>query len=273
LYGQPPDRLLVPVDQPLASIIERLNELQPDVLHTYCSILGVLAQAAAAGSLRLSLTQLRAGADTLPAGAADAAQTAFGVRPIQVYPTTDVGHIAAAEVGGNDDLYVNDDLLVLEAVDEADRPVAYGQSCHHLLVTSLYQRTLPMIRYRIDDRVVVEPPSERHPAFSRIGLIDGRSGDLFDYGGLIAHPHTFRAVIARHPQIRDYQVRQTADGAAISIVADAPVDVDVVTDQFVTALAKAGLADPRIQVTCVDTIRRTASGKQELFVRRDAGAI
>jgi phenylacetate-CoA ligase len=266
LYGQRPDRLLVPVDQPLSSIIERLNELQPDVLHTYGSILGVLAQAAAAGSLRLSLTQLRFGADALPAGAADAAQAAFGVRPIQVYPTTDVGHIAMAEAGGNDDLYVNHDLLVLEAVDEADRPVAYGQCCHHLLVTSLYQRTLPMIRYRIDDRVILQPPSERHPAFSRIGSIDGRSGDLFDYGGLIVHPHTFRAVIARHLQIRDYRVRQTADGAAISIVADPPVDVDVVTDQFMTALAKAGLTDPRIEVTRVDTIPRTASGKQELFV-------
>ena len=183
LYGQPPDRLLVPVDQPLASIIARLNELQPDVLHTYCSILGVLAQAAAAGSLRLSLTQLRTGADALPTGAADAAQAAFGVRPIQLYPTTDVGHIAVAEAGGNDDLYVNDDLLVLEAVDEADRPVAYGQCCHHLLVTSLYQRTLPMIRYRIDDRVILEPPSERHPAFARIASIDGRSGNLFNYGG------------------------------------------------------------------------------------------
>lgn len=64
----------------------------------------------------------------------------------------------------------------------------------------------------------------------------------------------------------DYRVRQTADGAAISIVADAPVDVDVITDQFVTALIKAGLADPRIEVTRVDTIPRTASGKQELFV-------
>lgn len=266
LYGQPPDRLLVPVDQPLASIIERLNELQPDVLHTYCSILGVLAQAAAAGSLRLRLTQLRAGGDALPAGVADAAQAAFGVRPIQVYPTTDVGHIAVAEAGGNDDLYVNDDLLVLEAVDEADQPVAYGQCCHHLLVTSLYQRTLPMIRYRIDDRVILEPPSERHPAFSRIGLIDGRSGDLFNYGGLIVHPHTFRAVIARHPRIRDYRVTQTADGAAISIAADAPVDVDAITHQFVTALTKAGLTDPRIEVVRVGTIPRTASGKQELFV-------
>jgi phenylacetate-coenzyme A ligase PaaK-like adenylate-forming protein len=102
-------------------------------------------------------------------------------------------------------------------------------------------------------------------------LIDGRSGDLFNYGGLIVHPHTFRAVIARHPQIRDYRVQQTANGAAISIVADAPVDVDVITDRFVTALTKAGLTDPRIEVTRVDTIPRTASGKQELFVAARAG--
>jgi phenylacetate-coenzyme A ligase PaaK-like adenylate-forming protein len=149
--------------------------------------------------------------------------------------------------------------------------VAYGQCCHHLLVTSLYQRTLPMIRYRIDDRVILEPPSERHPAFSRIGLIDGRSGDLFSYGGLIVHPHTFRAVIARHPQIRDYQVQQTADGAAISIVADAPADVNVITDQFATALTKAGLTDPRIEVTRVGTIPRSSSGKQELFVPTRSG--
>ena len=40
-----------------------------------------------------------------------------------------------------------------------------------------------MIRYRIDDRVILEPPSERHPAFARIASIDGRSGNLFNYGG------------------------------------------------------------------------------------------
>jgi phenylacetate-coenzyme A ligase PaaK-like adenylate-forming protein len=128
-----------------------------------------------------------------------------------------------------------------------------------------------MIRYRIDDRVILEPPAERHPAFSRIGLIDGRSGDLFDYGGLVVHPHAFRTVIARHPQIRDYRVHQTADGAAISIVADSPVDVDVITDQLTTAITKAGVTDPRIEVTRVGTIPRTASGKQELFVPARSG--
>lgn len=82
---------------------------------------------------------------------------AVGVRPADAYPTTDVGYLACRPPAENG-MVVNEDLLVVEIVDDDDRPVPEGDVGHHVLVSSLHQRTLPLIRYRIDDRIRLGPP-------------------------------------------------------------------------------------------------------------------
>ena len=165
-------------------------------------------------------------------------------------------------------MVVNDDLMIIEPVDEHDQPVRSGEPSHHLLVTSLHQRTVPMIRYRINDRVCVAQPSGRYPAYSRITTIDGRADDLFRYGDLTVHPHTFRTVVSRHATVRDYQVRQTAAGADVLVDTHGTGDLDVLAEELTSALAAAGLLDAAVTVTAVDTIPRSGVGKRLLFVRR-----
>ena len=264
VYDRPLDELLVPLDQPLSSIVERLNALQPDGLLVHGSTVGLLAEAAAAGSLRIPLTRIVTGGDAVPPGAADAAEAAFGFRPIESYPTTDVGHIATSAPEGA--LCVNDDLLIVEPVDEADNPVEYGQCSHHLLVTSLYQKTLPLIRYRVEDRVAFQGPSDAHPAFSRITSIDGRSDDLFQFGRLTVHPHTFRTLLSAHPQISDYQVHQTRRGADVAVATTTAIDLDGLASALTDQLRRAGLPDPIVGVTAVKALPRTKVGKRVLFV-------
>jgi phenylacetate-coenzyme A ligase PaaK-like adenylate-forming protein len=155
---------LLPIDLPISAIVERLNDIQPDAISTVCSMLSVLVDEARCDRLRVSLERLNVFGDVLDRNAAAAATEVLGVQPVEGYPTTDVGYLAH-QAPGEPGLYLNEDLLLIEIVDELERPVPAGVTADHLLVTSLHQRTTPLIRYRIDDRVVVDPEPGRYAAY------------------------------------------------------------------------------------------------------------
>ena len=202
----------------------------------------------------------------LDPAAATIATDIFGAAVLEGYPTTDVGHIAH-QAPGDRGLYINDDLLIVEPVDEHDRLIEPGEWSDHLLVTSLYHRTLPLIRYRIEDRVQLDPePGQRHPAFRRIAAIDGRTDDLFRYGDDTVHPHVFRAVLSQHIGVRDFQVHQTPTGADVQVVATGQLDLHPIAAALEHALERSGLTHPQVTVTRVDQPTRTAVGKRLRFV-------
>jgi phenylacetate-coenzyme A ligase PaaK-like adenylate-forming protein len=270
LAGNPATtELCVPIDQPVAAIVARLNELQPDSLWVVSSVLPALVEAAQRGALRIDVDRISVGSDVLDPAAATAAAETFEATVLEGYPTTDVGHIAQ-QAPGERGLYINDDLLIVEPVDEHDHPVEPGEWSDHLLVTSLHHRTLPLIRYRIDDRVRLDPEAgERHPGFRRIAAIDGRTDDLFHYGDVTVHPHVFRTVLSRHSAIKDFQVHQTATGADVQVIVAGHLDPRSLTTDLQHALVHAGLTHPHVTVTRIDQPTRTPVGKRLRFVPDD----
>jgi phenylacetate-CoA ligase len=261
---------LVPIDQPVTDVVDQLNAIQPDSLWVVCSMLPALVEARRSGSLRIDIDRITVGGDVLDPASVDAAEEVFGVRPIEGYPTTDVGHIGH-QLPGEEGLYLHDDSLLIELVDEHDQPVADGALADHLLVTSLYHRTLPLIRYRIDDRVQLDPRPGRFPAYRRLARIDGRTDDLFRYGTVTVHPHVFRSALSRHGEIRDYLVCQTPNGAEVAVAARAGFDPVGLEHELTRALSRAGLTDPSVAVTVSDDLPRTAVGKRRRFVPSPGG--
>jgi phenylacetate-coenzyme A ligase PaaK-like adenylate-forming protein len=257
--------LLVPVDQPIAAIVEQLNAVQPDAIITHCSMLEPLTDEAAAGRLRVDLERISLGGDVLDRATAERARHVFGCEPLEGYPTTDVGYIAQ-QAAGEAGLYVNDDLLIVEAVDHDERPVPPGELSDHLLVTSLHRHSLPLIRYRIDDRVRFDPEPGQYRAYRRIAQVDGRSDDVFRYGSATVHPHVFRSALGRYLEVRDYEVQQTATGAHIGVEVDGTVDREALETDLRVALARAGLTDPEVQVEVAPELGRTQAGKRRRFV-------
>ena len=75
-------------------------------------------------------------------------------------------------------LHVCEDVIV-EVVDEANRPVPAGTLGSKVLLTNLVQHIQPLIRYELSDAVQLEvgaDPSGRPD--DRIARIDGRSDDV-----------------------------------------------------------------------------------------------
>src|SRR5262245_54067948 len=76
----------------------------------------------------------------------------WGQRVFDQYAATEAG-IIAAECAEHRELHILEDQIILEAVDERNRPVPLGAEGDKVLITTLFSRTLPLIHYELHDRV------------------------------------------------------------------------------------------------------------------------
>jgi phenylacetate-coenzyme A ligase PaaK-like adenylate-forming protein len=150
-------------------------------------------------------------------------------------------------------------------LDEHDRPVPPGVIGAKLVVTVLFSRTQPLIRYEMSDRVARS--ANRCGCglpFDLLETIEGRAEDVLQIGGVSVHPNVFHHVLEAAP-VREWQVVQEAE--RLHVVLAAP-NAAIATDQIASALARelrqVGATPPRIDVELVDAVARTALGKAPL---------
>jgi phenylacetate-CoA ligase len=110
------------------------------------------------------------------AGDAAALQEAFGIRPMDLYGATEVATISW-ECPSGSGYHVNADAVMLEVLDPDGRPAAAGEP-GDVVVTSLWNRTAPLIRYRLDDIASLLPgPCPCGITLPLMGLVEGRTID------------------------------------------------------------------------------------------------
>lgn len=165
---------------PLPAIVARLNDLQPDVLVAYASMIRALADEQLAGRLRIAPRAVNSSSEVLTAEARAMATRAWQVPVFNVYAATETGGIAA-ECHQHRGMHLFEDLVIPEVVDDGYRPVPPGQTGARLLVTVLSSRTIPLIRYEMTDRVRLAPqPCPCGLPFRLIDSIEGRADDVLD---------------------------------------------------------------------------------------------
>lgn len=255
-----------PVTLPDEEIVAGLNEAQPDALNAYPSALHALAFEAQAGRLRISPRLVQSAAEPLLPEIRAAAEAAWGVRVGNLYGVSEGG--GAAVPCTHKRSHLSEDLMIVEPVDEAGRPVVPGTHAAKIYLTTLYNRALPLIRYEITDEVtILNEPCPCGSAHHCIADIQGRLDDVFIYGTHRVHPHVFRSLLAQHAGVVEYQVRQTGDGARIALRCACPVDLQAIRAQTVDALASLGQSCPVVEVEAVDHLpRKPETAKLKRFV-------
>ncbi|HEX7238009.1 MAG TPA: hypothetical protein VF405_13665, partial [Gammaproteobacteria bacterium] len=150
------------VNDPLPDVVARLNAFQPEVLIGYTTALKILAAEQRRGALKLDrvINVTTAGEATTPADMATLSE-AFGCQVVNSYGCSEHLGVGASPPGG-DKIVIYDDDLMLEI--ERD----------HTLVTNLFNRTLPLIRYRMAD-VLRQIPSGEHAPYLVIESLVGRN--------------------------------------------------------------------------------------------------
>ena len=143
------------VMDPLATLVDALNDYQPAFLASYPTTLAMLAVEQRAGRLRIAPACIWSGGECLAPSTALAIEQAFGSALINEYGASECMSIAYSCAAGW--LHVNADWVVLEPVDRDYRPTPPGETSHSVLVTNLANRVQPIVRYDLGDSVVVKP--------------------------------------------------------------------------------------------------------------------
>ena len=170
-------------------------------------------------------------------------------------------------------MHLTGDLLIAEPVDAQGGAVPRGVRSAKVYLTNLYNPALPLICYEITDEVtLLEDPCPCGSAHRLVKDIQGRLDDTFSYPGVgTVHPHLFRARIGRERGIIEYQVRQSAGGAAIAIRCRGEVDVASLRADIASELARLGLEKPEVSIDLVERLERHPSGKFKRFVPLTGG--
>lgn len=137
------------VQQPLPQLLAQLQAFAPTVLISYPSSADLIAHSVAEGRAALRLREVWVGGEQLCAEQRARITRVFGCRIRNNYGASECYSIAWECARGH--LHLNDDWVILEPVDDADRPVPPGEASHAVLLTNLANRTQPLLRYRLGD--------------------------------------------------------------------------------------------------------------------------
>jgi phenylacetate-CoA ligase len=220
---------------PLTEAAARLNLFQPHIVIGPPSLLGALANELTQSRLRIHPRRLISVAETLEPQDRERLQSAFQAPVHEIYQCTE-GLLAISCAHGS--LHVQEDLVALqfEPLDDQNaRPEAERVTP---IVTDLWRRTQPIIRYRLNDVLrFADKPCRCGSDFRVIEAIEGRCDDICyfvtDAGDLRPFfPDVIRRMILlASDAITEYQAVQERPGQLCVRVVRLPgADADAVDE-------------------------------------------
>jgi phenylacetate-CoA ligase len=258
---------------PLERTLQRLDRFQPQVLVAYASMLRLLAFEQAAGHLRIAPNLLFSASEVLTGEARRRVNQAWGNQPFDVYAATEAAGIAS-ECRIHAGLHLFEDLVVTEVVDGDNQPVPPGVPGEKVLVTVLFGRTQPLIRYEMSDSIILSHrvlcPCGR--PYRLIEGVQGRIEEALSFpaqsgGQVTVRPAVFHSVMDAVPA-EGWQLVQEPDRLVV-LLAGVPdsFDEDGLADRLRRELRSRGVLPPRVEGQRVRVIPRTALGKAPLIKR------
>jgi phenylacetate-CoA ligase len=237
-----------------------IQAYKPVLLYGYASAMSELARFVIAEKLKMprSLIGVYATAEVLTDTQRDLMQQAFGCKVFNQYGCREVPNIAWECRHGN--MHVFADLVVLESerIDGDDQ----------LIVTSLTNRLMPFIRYKLGDSGrLLDGECACGSPFPLMEMGMCRQNDwIRGQAGQRIHPGVFNRMLDGQTQIRQYQwVQHALDRIELNLVASerlSPETQAALADKIRQAMG----ADVMLEVNYLDAIPRTVSGKQRFVI-------
>lgn len=263
--------LRLSASQPLSTTVAQLNEWQPEVLIAYASMAGSLAEEQLAQRLHIKPKVVYVASEVLTSQTKKLVQEAWGDEPYNQYAATETASIAAEHQSCRH-MHFFEDLVITEVVDEHYQPVSPGEYGAKLLVTTLFSRTQPLIRYELNDsvRVSTEPRTCGLP-FALLDSIQGRVEDSLTLpaisgGEVLVRPLVINRIMDIVP-VSGWQVIQQADNGLVLLLSSLRdgISDERLVDQVTSSLAQEGARVPYIRAQHVTQIPKMASGKAPLI--------
>lgn len=202
---------LFSVFAPVSELVTELNRWRPSILSGYASVIRLLAEEQEAGRLDIDPVLIASSAEGLSPAEADSVAGAFDAKHRSTYAAAEcpfIGH--SCELGW---IHVNSDWVLLEPVDAERRPVPPGELSQGALLTNLANRVQPVIRYALNDRLLMRP--DPCPCGSPLPAVQvqGRAADLLELGppgdSVLVAALPVTVILMGIPGIDQFQIVQT----------------------------------------------------------------
>jgi phenylacetate-CoA ligase len=193
------------IHRPIRDVVPEVQAFRPQVLYGFPGYLARLADLAAG---RLSPRLVFTSGELLDQTTRHRIEAGLGTRVLDVYGCTEVKEIAW-QCPRSDGYHLNIDWLVLEALPSGTAAGGRGRT---LLVTSLFNYAMPLLRYELGD--TGEMLDEACPCGRGLPLVRPTLGRSVDYlileDGTLVPPYSLTCAIEHLPGMRQYQIVQTA---------------------------------------------------------------
>lgn len=248
-------------------VIDELVAYRPLAIVGYVApVVLVARRMLATGRTMQGLRGVLTGAEALYEPERRDIERAFGCPAFNTYGSREV-MLMASECEHHVGLHVNADHLVLETLDPDGRPVPAGRS-GDVAITDLHNFGMPMVRYLNGDRATyagTDCPCGR--GLPLLASVDGRVLDsILTADGRHVPGEFFVYAMLDWPDVRQWQVVQTApDCVQFRLVVPTPWSQER-RDRLTAKVQDKTGPTMRVEITEVDQIPTTASGKRRLTI-------
>lgn len=214
----------------------------------------------AAEIAQLGLKVVIATAESFPrSDSRRAIEACFGAPAVMEYGAVETGPLAYEDFSGA--------YRTFWARHRLTRRGGEGPSANELLVTSLYPRALPLLRYALGDLVEIDDEEGVSPCLTRIERIIGRCNEVVTLpNGRSVHSEAFTHCVRDTPGVRAFQIL-AAPGAwpVLRYEATAPLPGAAAAE----IRRRLALIDPALASTPIehaDQLNQTVAGKHRMVV-------
>ena len=267
------------VTSPLPEVVAGLNAFQPEALVTYPSFMRRLVEEKSEGRLKISPRLICSIAEALTDDVRNLVHDTWNIRVIDGYGTTETGMrgMECLHVAG---IHLPEDLIIYEVVDDENRNVPVGRAGRKVLITTLTNKVLPLIRYELSDIVTLaDGACACGRPYIRIAKIEGRREETLclpsrEGGCIEIHAGRLRSPLIRTPGIRQFQIVQGNDHLTIMVsIRDAARGEEIsaaIRRDVQDTLARAGVAEIDLRIQLVESIALAGTGAKEKLLTRSS---
>jgi phenylacetate-coenzyme A ligase PaaK-like adenylate-forming protein len=267
----------LPANAELAETVATLDEIRPDGLFGYSTALTMVACEARAGRLHVAPKMVGASSEPLTDAMAAYLTSAFGVEPSNTYAVTEVGALTARDFPGTPGLVLVEDLAVYEPMCELPdggwRRADEGEWSDALVVTNVLNKALPLLRYAVEDRVIIDPTGPGGPWTGRRIRLGNRLFAPLRYGDVVVDAGRLLQQVLDHDDVLDAAIVQIRRGVRVEAwFGEHPPGTEataILERAVASALKSDALVDAQVEVVVVEhpaELPRTPAGKRRPVV-------
>ncbi len=249
--------------------VEWLQRQNPDYFLTHPSIAERLAGYCLENGIRLpKLRQVETISEIVRPTTRAACHEAWGVPVVDMYTTREVGYIAL-QCPEHEHYHVQAEGIFVEVLNEHGRPCTAGE-VGRVMVTSLHNFAMPLIRYDIGDYAEVGEPCPCGRGLPVLRRILGREQNMLvmpsgEERWPLLSSADIRALLATAP-IRQYQfVQKSAEAIELRLAVER--ELTPAEENGLRRWVREKFGHPfEVAITYHDEIPRTAAGKFQDFI-------